>query len=252
MIQMDEFRGILESLSKSHKHLVSETEWNTIEIELSRGYKTYIKRIEQLGIVGQSRVLDAGSGIGNWSFPLASLNREVIAIDSNSTRLLICNEIRKVLPCNNMTLVHSDFANIPLADETVDAIVCYSALMFADDINAVLQEFNRLLSARGRLFFMVDLWHWYFLDHLREARGSKFSYLFSFIIRKLALGRPIFLAKKRIQYLMRRNGFAIVSQGKDGSTSFCKDSMKQVLTFYPEANRNFSPLYEVCALKLDR
>jgi len=100
---------------------------------------------DTLGIDGQSVVADLGAGTGKFSCLLVPLAQEVIGIEPVQAMRL---EFAQTLP--GVKVLEGTAQDIPLADGTVDAVLCAQAFhWFAN--SAALAQIHRVLKPGGRL-----------------------------------------------------------------------------------------------------
>jgi ubiquinone/menaquinone biosynthesis C-methylase UbiE len=90
--------------------------------------------------------LDAACGTGRHSEYLASLGHEVIGIDESPEMLAVA---RRKVPGGEFR--EASLCEMPLADGSVDLIVCALALMHVPDLARALAEFVRVLRPSGHL-----------------------------------------------------------------------------------------------------
>lgn len=90
--------------------------------------------------------LDAACGTGRHSAYLDSLGHEVIGVDSSPEMLAVA---RERLP--SAAFHEGDLHRLPLADDSVDLVVCGLALMHVPDLAPVLTELARVLRPGGHL-----------------------------------------------------------------------------------------------------
>jgi SAM-dependent methyltransferase len=90
--------------------------------------------------------LDAACGTGRHAAYLASLGHTVIGIDSSPGMLA---RAREKVPRGEFH--EADLHELPLADDSVDLIVCAIALVHLSDIEGPFREFARVLRPRGHL-----------------------------------------------------------------------------------------------------
>ena len=95
-------------------------------------------------------VLDVGTGTGTAAGLAAGEGRRVIGLDGAAGMLEIA---RRSLP--DVEFLEADFAQIPLADGSIDVLVAVHALLFADDRVAALGDWLRVAAAGGRLSLSV-------------------------------------------------------------------------------------------------
>ena len=90
--------------------------------------------------------LDAACGTGRHAAYLASLGHSVIGVDQ-SPEMLAC--AREKVPEGEFYEGHLDA--LPVADESVDLVVCAIALVDSPDLGAPFREFARVLRQGGQL-----------------------------------------------------------------------------------------------------
>jgi SAM-dependent methyltransferase len=90
--------------------------------------------------------LDAACGTGRHSVYLASLGHTVIGVDTTPEMLEIA---RAKVPAGEFH--EADVRDIPLADDSVDVIVCGIAVSHLPDLASVFTEFARVLRPGGHL-----------------------------------------------------------------------------------------------------
>lgn len=116
--------------------------------KVARSKKNYQHRLESLGFVDKEHVLDAGCGMGQWSYLISRTNRQVTAIDQSEHRI----EIAKYLNRNhqNVSFLKSNLESMSFS-ATFDAIFCYGVFMFTD-MRKVLYQFNKALMQGGIVY----------------------------------------------------------------------------------------------------
>ena len=107
---------------------------------------------QRLDIKPDFSVLDVGTGTGIFvPFLLNKIGTkgQLIAID-------IAEEMLKLSKSKafygNVEHLHADIVNLPLAEKTFDAIVCYSSFPHFHNKPQALTEMSRVLKSEGRLF----------------------------------------------------------------------------------------------------
>lgn len=90
--------------------------------------------------------LDAACGTGRHAAYLASLGHGVIGVDSSPGMLA---RAREKVPQGEFH--EADLHELPLADDSVDLVVCAIALMHLADIESPFREFARVLRPGGHL-----------------------------------------------------------------------------------------------------
>lgn len=95
-------------------------------------------------------ILDVGCGTGNFSLELARKGVKVTGIDISEPMLA---KARKKAADAGLAIefLHADAMKLPFGDNTFDKIVSVTALEFAPDLKAVLEESYRVLKPGGRM-----------------------------------------------------------------------------------------------------
>jgi SAM-dependent methyltransferase len=90
--------------------------------------------------------LDAACGTGRHTAHLASLGHKVIGVDTSPEMLA---RARQKVPEGEF--YEADLYDVPLADGSVDLVVCAIALAHVPDLDRALTEFVRVLGPNGHL-----------------------------------------------------------------------------------------------------
>jgi SAM-dependent methyltransferase len=218
--------------------------------EWGRGIETYLERINYIGLDHRGDVLDAGGGVGQWAAALALTNRRVEVVDLMPERLLVGRELVSRMGITNVQFQYASIESLPYADESFDAVICYSVMMVARG-EKTMREFYRVLRPNGRLYVMVDLWRWYL--HMFSQPGQRRSGI-RFLMKKL-LGRGAeFYGVGTLGRLARLTGFEVISEDEEGRSSFLSDPSPPAgqLSFYPAYGSGRERLWEICAIRRSR
>jgi len=110
-------------------------------------------------LVPESRVLDAGCGGGKPVLrELVQESQQAIGIDFSAQQLK-----KALLHAPDARLLRGDMTQIPLAEDTVDAVLAYHSLIHvpAAEHQTVLDEFARVLRPGGQLLVSEgpEEWH---------------------------------------------------------------------------------------------
>lgn len=122
--------------------------------ERSLGYPGR-RALEFLNLKGWESVIDAGSGSGFYAFRLAEVLREgkVLALDSSSEKLsALSRQVRDRKLNRCIEALECDLLDIPLADESADALLCMFTLNALLNPEEAMFEFHRILKPGGRIF----------------------------------------------------------------------------------------------------
>lgn len=115
----------------------------------SRSKENYYQRIKAIGFTNKANLLDAGCGMGQWSYCFSNLNHNVIGIDQSVHRLSIAKYLNR--HNKNVSFHQCNLENICMDSASVDAIFCYGVFMFTD-MRKTLLEFKRVLADDGVIF----------------------------------------------------------------------------------------------------
>jgi ubiquinone/menaquinone biosynthesis C-methylase UbiE len=101
-------------------------------------------------------VLDAGSGIGRYTIPLAMKNYRTIGIDISLPAIeILDDEIHR--RSFNVGLGAADVRYLPFNDNVFDIVVCFGVLqhLLEHERQKAIAEFNRVLAKNGTLIMEV-------------------------------------------------------------------------------------------------
>lgn len=108
--------------------------------------------LDQLGISSPATILDVGAGTGNFSYELAKMGFQVIALEPSE---VMRNQGKTH---ENVVWKAGAAEAIPLQNESVDAIICILASHHFTDLPQALKEMKRVLRSSGKIvFFTLDV-----------------------------------------------------------------------------------------------
>lgn len=129
---------------------------NWYETKLGNFVDTVEKRLieDMAGFKTGEKVLDLGSGTGNYSIWLAKKGLYVTGVDKSTGMMNIAK--KKALDDNLfIDWVEADAVQLPFPNESFDLVLSVTAIEFMDDIEVVLMEALRVLKTNGRLIIGV-------------------------------------------------------------------------------------------------
>jgi SAM-dependent methyltransferase len=98
-----------------------------------------------------SRVLEVGSSWGHMTFVLATLFREVVAVDLSPESVALGNQRARHYGVTNVRFLAGDAERLEaLEDRFFDGVFSFSTLRFCPDPLAVVREMRRVLRPGGR------------------------------------------------------------------------------------------------------
>lgn len=118
-----------------------------------------ITLMRKLGFKENEKVLDFGSNIGHYAFPLAAVVGrlgQIIAYDQNENALKIIETYKQQAHIHNIqTMLSHSNTEIPLPDLSLDGILFFDILHHLKDHQTqLIQESYRLLKNEGRLLIL--------------------------------------------------------------------------------------------------
>jgi ubiquinone/menaquinone biosynthesis C-methylase UbiE len=139
----------------------NENTWDTIAKSFDstrrKPWKQCINFIETLS--KEDIVADIGCGNGRHIFPCSIQCKKVIGIDISRELLYIVQKKLKVKKIQNISLLHSDSRNIPIKNNSLDAILYIASLHnISGRLNRIksLREIKRILKSNGRA--LISVW----------------------------------------------------------------------------------------------
>ena len=178
----------------------------------------YRGRLEAAGFSGAGKVLDAGSGVGQWSVAMAELNAQVVGLDVDQARCAVTRAVSRDRTMGNISVVRASLDAVPLPDASVDAVWCFSAIYLAH-VERALREFARVLRPGGRLYLTCNGLG-YYLRNLVLAPNASAHYsprrdavhaIAETVSWRMAgrrhPGRPAIVGSARLRHLADRAGF---------------------------------------------
>lgn len=139
------------------------------------GLEYFRRRLAGMGVRGK-RALDAGCGVGQWSFALSELFDEVHGIEMNADALKYLGQITEGLRTPyTPKFASGSIESLPYLDGEFDFIVCYGVL-FCTSFRRSLSEFARVLKKGGRAYICIngDGWYEYLIDERFREKSDDF------------------------------------------------------------------------------
>ncbi|MDL2279101.1 class I SAM-dependent methyltransferase [Desulfovibrio sp. OttesenSCG-928-G11] len=153
-----------ECLTKKEKYKDDNFYYNQFH---KYGFPYFEKRLNSLDISGK-RALDAGCGIGQWTFALTNHYEKIDGIDANPCAIEIANDIAagtRFVSCPKFTV--GSLEALPFDQNTFDFIFC-NGVIFCTDISKTLKEFSRVLIPDGKMYINLNADGWY--EYLCDSR----------------------------------------------------------------------------------
>ncbi|WP_104721203.1 class I SAM-dependent methyltransferase [Helicobacter mesocricetorum] len=216
-----------------------ETNRNVFSSAFGRGQKNYVKRIEALGFVGKEKVLDAGCGMGQWTYILSQYNKAVVGVDCSEHRIKIAKYLNRQR--ENVVFSQEFLEKLSFDSQFFDAIFCYGVFMFTD-MQKTLEVFKRVLKPDGIIFlnfnnighYVHRIFHYSF-----EVKDEKLVEQYSQMIANYYKGhyRSSLMTLEKISEFLQALNMEIIYKGYDGECA--------KLPFYREEFLNFPYVTEI-------
>jgi len=148
-----------------------------------RGLKYYYDRINGMKIKGD-KALDAGCGVGQWSFALKNHFNSVDGIEINPSALEYLNSISEGLRSRYSSsyprFQSASIEDIPFSESYFDFIFCYGVI-FCANIDRSLKEFSRVLKKSGTAYINLNADGWYELlvDERFKSKEDSFRRIYA-------------------------------------------------------------------------
>lgn len=120
-----------------------------------RGLDEFDGLLQAVAAVRPHRVLDAGSGHGDYAAVIAA--PEIVCVDQSEAAVQAARE-------RGLKAHRADIADLPFGDGEFDVVMCNHTLYHLSDRDRGIAEMARVLRPGGR---WVGIYN--FMDHLREA-----------------------------------------------------------------------------------
>ena len=239
------------------KTLTSKNDQNFFERVWSTPQAVYTNRLRAIGFEQLGRVLDAGSGFGQWSVSLANLNNEVIGLDRSKERIAVSQLVANTLQLRNLRFLQGALEDAPFSSEAFDAAFSYSVL-YLTDYRKTLRTLYEILKPGGLLYFSTNGLGWYIYNLIEGHNDSK-----DFSSRQMAIdafenslayfargehnhGKSIIMPREVVLKDLRERGFQIIAAGPDASIGRERFAMQP---FYENEKYGQESVYEVLCRK---
>ena len=139
-----------------------------------------------------SRVLDYGCGPGFVTEGMAGIvgsNGRAYGVDLNAS--FVAKASNRNSQSDNISFHLVDGDRIPLADATVDRLLCKNVLEYVPDVQTTLAEFRRVLEPGGRLLLIDSDWGFVAVEPWGRDRTRRFFEAAALAFREPEIGRRL-------------------------------------------------------------
>jgi ubiquinone/menaquinone biosynthesis C-methylase UbiE len=223
----------------------NENTWDSIAKSFDstrrKPWKQCIEFIETLS--NNDTVADIGCGNGRHIFPCSNNCRKVIGLDISRELLCIVKKKLNENKIRNISLIHSDFTNIPIKNDALDAVLFIASLhniRGRENRIQVLRELKRVLKINGRAIISVwsrwqDKYRKQFINKwIFRGRSSEFGDI-NIYWRQHGLDIPRFYhlySKREFQMDLKKAGLEIIElRGKKLFSRKHSDNFFAIVTF---------------------
>lgn len=183
------------------------------DIQLEHFHRYFLARELAMNKV----VLDIASGEGYGSAILAQGAKQVFGIDISPESIIHAQNRYKT---KNIDFLIGNCSSIPLADSTIDLVVCFETIEHHNEHDAMIQEIKRVLNSNGILLISTpDKYNYSERTHYTNPYHKKelYDYEFQQLLRRFF--KNIILFGQRVLY---------------GSAVFSEVPQHSILSFWQE------------------
>ncbi len=221
----------------------------------AQGLRNYQSRLAAVGLATGGRLLDAGSGFGQWCFAAAGGYERVVGVDASAPRVAACERLAHLCGATNCSFRQGVLEHLPFPDASFDAAISYSVLYFTDFVRA-FSELARVLKPGGKLYLSTNDIGRFLMDVVESRNAaadfSPRQYGFATIGRTVlhrVTGRRWFdgaaaMSKRRTAVALESSGFKIVEIGPEGSLGGGDNPMQRA------RYAGFTAVFDVLAVRI--
>jgi SAM-dependent methyltransferase len=221
----------------------------------------YETRLKAIGFADLDNVLDAGCGFGQWAVALSRLNRKVHATDYSESRVVLLKKMAQSLNTSNLTCSVESIERSDAADNTFDAIFCYSVI-FLSDYRKAITEFARILKPGGKVYICSNGLGWYLYNIVSghneatdfdpqrmgiDAIENTFNFLQT---GNITAGQQLVIAGHRMKEELEKNALSV--EALTGEGVYSVNSNIQPVSFFKSEYLGAEGVYEIVARKAVR
>ena len=160
---------------------------------LSRRVTTFERVLDSTDLPSNALILDLGCGAGTYCRFLRKKGFRIIGLDYS---LPILKRAQELQGNEKIQLLNAESYNLPLSNQSVDAVVCIGVLQTLTDAKRAIQEINRILKPGGICF----------LDGINALGLNELATLFFTSSAKFLRSSNPFILRRQLE----QNGFVDV------------------------------------------
>ncbi len=180
------------------------------------------------GLVNKNVVLDVGAGQGRLSIELSGYGR-YIGLEPSKFLVERANEL---YVAGNRSFICSDVYDIPLKNDSVDAVICINVLFHLKDLVSAISEMARVLKPGGSFLINtadndeIDLWRSYFIKPIID--DEKMMGEMSIPINNLSMNTFYFQANEKLLKILADAGLDVLDVEKGDGVDIYSGFLKIV------------------------
>lgn len=173
--------------------------WQHIEDERVKRYEQmfvwredYEELLAPLNLQPASRVLDFGCGPGFVSLGMANIvgsTGRVYGVDLN--KQFVSAASQRAADLEQISFHAVENGTIPLANNTVDRVLCKNVLEYVPSVSSTLKEIRRVLEPGGRAFVIDSDWRFVVVEPWGAERTARFFDAASVAFKTPEIGRVL-------------------------------------------------------------
>lgn len=136
---------------KAHKFEAADDFVEHLEGEHRRGLIPVESVLPRMSLRPDDSVVDLGAGVGYFTFPMALLCREVIAVDIEPKMLSLLRTRIAEQGLGNVSLVKGEITSLPFSAQSVDQVFAAFVYHEVDSQEHLMRECHRVLRPSGSL-----------------------------------------------------------------------------------------------------
>lgn len=154
--------------------------------------------LDRLALTNGESILDIGCGLGNTTAQFAaSVAPDGKAIGLDNSQVFVDEATNRYAHLDNISIIYGDATDIPLPDNSVDAVYVERVFQHLPHPELALNEIERVLRPEGRALILEPDWHKLEVDHPQRETTSQIIKATWASIRNsdIVLSLPSFIGK---------------------------------------------------------
>jgi len=150
-----------------------------------------------------SKIMEAGCGIGQWVFWMAEQDYQVVGVDLAPKAIAVAKKYAQKNNIKNCNFIEGDIRNLKIKDNYFDYIFSFGVLEHFHNPKVILDEFKRVLKVGGKIFISVP----------NKYSSHSFTRAILKIIGRWDLGYECSYSQKSLNKLFKKSGLKVLRSG---------------------------------------